>query len=60
MSDTKPARCPQCGVESVLVHDREITRIGWDPRARRKVVQRTRIAFCSPKCGGDYQMGCEG
>lgn len=45
------ARCPQCGFAfGAAFH----TRVIFQNR------RQSEIRFCSPACGADYQMGCEG
>ncbi len=62
------AKCPQCGVEMNGVDGRfmdkavsaEIIDRSRDPVTRKAFVRKRRMEFCSGKCAGHYQMGCEG
>ncbi len=53
-------KCPQCGkpIESPVA--RKIIDRGWNSSTRRQYVRERNMEFCSAKCGGNYQMGCEG
>jgi len=42
--------CPQCGAEMPTPVPRRI-------RRNREWIE---LSFCSVRCGGNYQMGCEG
>jgi endogenous inhibitor of DNA gyrase (YacG/DUF329 family) len=52
--------CPQCGEPINAVHNARIWDRGWNPVERRQYVRERIMQFCSTKCAGDYQMGCEG
>jgi len=53
-------RCPQCGGPIETPVARRIIDRGWNPVLRKQFVRERTVEFCSGKCGGDYQMGCEG
>lgn len=55
-----PKKCAYCGKPIETLTRREIFRRDRDPRTRRACVKRDIMDFCSPVCGGNYQMGCEG
>ena len=57
--ETRP-NCQQCGKPIEAPVARKIIDRGWDPLQRRQFVREREIEFCSAKCGGNYQMGCEG
>jgi len=52
--------CRYCGKPIETLAQREIIYRGYDPQQRKQVVKKERMDFCSPQCGGNYQMGCEG
>lgn len=56
----QPAKCPQCGALIATPHTTTITDLAFDEVKRKKYVRRRKLTFCSPTCGGHYQMGCEG
>lgn len=63
MSEQLPSEkknCPYCSKPIETAHPREIIDRGWNDRLQRQYVRRRIIDFCSPACGGYYQMGCEG
>jgi len=49
--------CPQCGKPIENPVPRKI--IQRDNRSPRGI-RESMIEFCSDRCGGHYQMGCEG
>jgi hypothetical protein len=53
-------KCPYCGTLIQTVHNARIIDRGWNPVTRKQYVRERVMQFCSPKCGGNYQMGCEG
>ncbi|WP_408535870.1 eL24 family ribosomal protein [Paraburkholderia fungorum] len=60
MIDQPEKKCPYCGQPMTTVHNQKITDRSRDPITRRAYVRTRVLQFCSPKCGGNYQMGCEG
>ncbi len=59
-STPSPKNCTYCGKQIEALAQREVIYRGYDPVRRKQVVKRERMDFCSPQCGGNYQMGCEG
>lgn len=59
-SNQAPKKCIYCGKPIEALHQREIIYRGYDRMQRKQVVKREHMDFCSPQCGGNYQMGCEG
>lgn len=55
-----PKQCTYCSKPIEALHQREIIYRGYDRVQLRQVVKKERMDFCSPQCGGNYQMGCEG
>lgn len=53
-------KCPYCGKPIDAVHNQKIIDRGWNAVLRKQDVRTREMQFCSPKCGGNYQMGCEG
>ena len=53
-------KCPQCGQPMPEPVTRRIIDRGWNPATRKQFVRQRDVQFCSEKCGGHYQMGCEG
>jgi predicted nucleic acid-binding Zn ribbon protein len=60
MTDEPEKKCPYCGQPITAPHTSRIIDRGWNPVTRKQYVRTRDIEFCSPKCGGNYQMGCEG
>lgn len=60
MSDQPEKKCPYCGHPITSPHTSRIIDRSRDPVTRKQYVRTREIEFCSPKCGGNYQMGCEG
>lgn len=52
--------CAYCGKPIETKTTREIFYRGYDHVRRKQVLKREYMDFCSPQCGGNYQMGCEG
>lgn len=52
--------CTYCGKPIETLAQREIIYRGYDQVRRKQVVKKECMDFCSPQCGGNYQMGCEG
>jgi hypothetical protein len=52
--------CPYCGkpIDTPVV--RKIFDRAYDHVRRKQYVRERDVEFCSPQCGGNYQMGCEG
>lgn len=60
-AQTEPMqKCPQCGQPMETPVTARIIDRSRDPVTRKAFVRQRDIQFCSPKCGGHYQMGCEG
>ena len=57
---TQTPKCPQCGQPMTTPVTRTIYRRDRDPYTRKAYNRRSDMQFCSEKCGGHYQMGCEG
>lgn len=53
-------KCPQCSQPIEAVHNQQIMYRGRDRITGRQCLVKAIMQFCSPKCGGHYQMGCEG
>ncbi len=60
MTETVEKKCPYCGQPIETVHNAQIIDRTRDPITRRAYVRKQIMQFCSPKCAGNYQMGCEG
>lgn len=60
VTTSKKSTCPQCGKPIETPAPRLIRDRGYDNVRRRQYVRERTIEFCSSRCGGDYQMGCEG
>ncbi|TPG08291.1 hypothetical protein EAH88_11700 [Rhodanobacter glycinis] len=61
MNDQTPTlKCPQCGQPMTVPVTARIIDRSRDPVTRRAFVRQRDLQFCSQKCGGHYQMGCEG
>lgn len=58
--EQQPSKCPQCGKPMTAPVTRRIIDRGWNPAMRKQFVRQRDLQFCSDKCGGHYQMGCEG
>ena len=53
-------KCSYCRKPIETVHNAKIIYRGYDHITRRQCVKQEVMQFCSSKCAGDYQMGCEG
>lgn len=65
MDETKPEakpapKCPYCykPIEKPVSH--RIIYRDYDPARRKQCVRERTMEFCTPECGSNYQMGCEG
>ncbi|CAB3784655.1 hypothetical protein LMG28138_01852 [Pararobbsia alpina] len=55
-----PAKCPYCTQAITTPHTMKIIDRAYDHVMRKQYVRTRAMDFCSSKCGGNYQMGCEG
>lgn len=53
-------KCPQCGKPIEAVHNQQIMYRDRDRITGRQCLRKEIMQFCSPKCAGHYQMGCDG
>lgn len=53
-------KCSYCDKPIETLTRREIFRRDRDPYTRNAITRKDLMDFCSPRCGGNYQMGCEG
>lgn len=59
-SAAETKKCTYCGKPIETLEKREIIYRGYDSVRRKQVVKKESMDFCTPQCGGNYQMGCEG
>lgn len=53
-------KCPYCSQPIITPHTSRIIDRAYNHVLRKQYARTRDMEFCSPKCGGNYQMGCEG